>query len=301
MAIRESLGEKIFRVFNYTALSLLGAATFYPFYYVLVQSLNDGRDALKGGLYFLPRVWTLANYMKAFEDPIIVNAFMITLFRTIVGTVLSVLLTAMAAYALARKDLPGRSAISFYFFVTTIFSGGMIPFFIVLRELHLTSTIWIYILPAVYSFFNLIVMRTYFQSSIPFELWESATIDGYNEQKIFFKIYLPLSLPMLATITLFVGVGHWNDWFTGAYYVTDKKLRPAATILQQILSEANFEQSTDVAGNYRRGSSLVSAANTTPESLRMAFVMIITIPIIFIYPFLQRYFVNGIMIGSIKG
>ena len=301
MAIRESLGEKIFRVFNYTALSLLGAATFYPFYYVLVQSLNDGRDALKGGLYFLPRVWTLANYMKAFEDPIIVNAFMITLFRTIVGTVLSVLLTAMAAYALARKDLPGRSAISFYFFVTTIFSGGMIPFFIVLRELHLTSTIWIYILPAVYSFFNLIVMRTYFQSSIPFELWESATIDGYNEQKIFFKIYLPLSLPMLATITLFVGVGHWNDWFTGAYYVTDKKLRPAATILQQILSEANFEQSTDVAGNYRQGSSLVSAANTTPESLRMAFVMIITIPIIFIYPFLQRYFVNGIMIGSIKG
>lgn len=301
MVVKESFGEKLFKAINYSLLTLLGISTFYPFYYVLVQSLNDGKDALKGGLYFFPRVWTLANYTKAFEDPIILNAFGISVFRTIVGTLLSVLLTAMAAYALARKNLVGKSIISFYFFITTIFSGGMIPFFIVLREFRLTSSLWIYILPSIYSFFNLIIMRTYFQSSIPFELWESATVDGCSEQRIFFQIYLPLSLPMLATIVLFVGVGHWNDWFTGAYYVTDKQLRPAATILQQILSEANFEQSTDVAGNYRQNASVSSTANTTPESLRMAFVMIITLPIIFIYPFLQKYFVNGIMIGSVKG
>lgn len=296
MVLKESKGEKIFKVLNYTFLTLFGFSTFYPFFYILILSLNDGYDALKGGLYFWPRVFTLQNYIKAFEDPLIINAFGISLFRTIVGTSLAVLLTALAGYALSRKNLPGRGIITFFFFFTTIFSGGLIPFFILLRSLHLTSSVWIYVLPYLYSFFNIVIMRTYFQT-IPDELRESATIDGCGELGIFFRIFLPLSGPMLATITLFYGVGHWNDWFVGAFFVSDKSLKPAATLLQKILSETNFEQATDT----NRMNFNINRAKTTPEALRMAFLMIITFPIICVYPFLQKYFVKGVMIGSIKG
>ncbi|GMQ62039.1 carbohydrate ABC transporter permease [Vallitalea maricola] len=296
MVEKQSTGGKVFKVLNYTLLSALGFVTFYPFFYILILSLNDGYDALKGGLYFWPRVFTFDNYIKAFEDPLILNAFGVSIFRTVVGTFLCVFLTALAGYALSRKDLPGKGIITFFFFFTTIFTGGLIPFFILLRSLRLTSSIWIYILPYLYQFFNIIIMRTYFQT-IPEELRESATIDGCGELKIFLKIYLPLSLPMIATITLFYGVGHWNDWFVGAFFVSDKKLKPAATILQKILSETNFEQATDTKNmNYN-----ISRAKTTPEALRMAFLMIITLPIVCVYPFLQKYFVKGIMIGSIKG
>lgn len=296
MVIKESTGEKIFKVFNYSFLTGLGFLTFYPFFYILILSLNDGFDSLKGGLYFWPRELTLQNYIKAFEDPLILNAFSISIFRTVVGTFLCVLLTALAGYALARKDLPGRGIITFFFFFTTIFTGGLIPFFILLRSLHLTSSVWIYILPYLYQFFNIIIMRTYFQT-IPNELRESAVIDGCGELKMFFKIFFPLSLPMIATITLFYGVGHWNDWFVGAFFVADKNLKPAATILQKILSETNFEQATDT----NRMNFNINRAKTTPEALRMAFLMITTLPILCVYPFLQKYFIKGIMIGSIKG
>ncbi|WP_105614096.1 carbohydrate ABC transporter permease [Vallitalea okinawensis] len=296
MVLKESIGEKIFKVCNYTFLTFLGFSTFYPFFYILILSFNDGYDALKGGLYFWPRVFTLQNYIKAFEDPLILNAFGISLFRTVVGTFLAVLLTALAGYALARKDLPGRGIITFFFFFTTIFSGGLIPFFILLRSLHLTRSVWIYVLPYLYSFFNIVIMRTYFQT-IPDEMRESAVIDGCGELGIFLKIYLPLSGPMLATITLFYGVGHWNDWFVGAFFVSDKSLKPAATLLQKILSETNFEQATDT----NRMNFNINRAKTTPEALRMAFLMIITFPIICVYPFLQKYFVKGVMIGSVKG
>jgi putative aldouronate transport system permease protein len=212
--------------------------------------------------------------------------------------VLGLFFTALLAYALHIRTLPGRTAIIIYIFITTIFSGGMIPYFLLLRSLGLTKSFYIYVWPSIYSFFNMILVRTYFDGIHP-ELRESAVIDGAGEFRVFLRIYLPISTPVLATVALFIGVGHWNDWFTGAYYVTNQKLMPAATLLRKILQEAAAQQSTKPG--QESATILAAMQNTTPQSLQMAFVMILTMPIIVVYPFLQKYYVKGVMVGSVKG
>ncbi|QNK57720.1 carbohydrate ABC transporter permease [Paenibacillus sp. PAMC21692] len=298
MVYKETLGEKWFTISNYLFLILFGCSTVYLFFYILVLSFNDGVDALKGGIYFWPREFTLANYQTAFGNPNIMSAFRLSVLRAGVGTFLSVLLTSMAAYALLRKDLPGRKYIIFYCFFTTLFSGGIIPLYMLYKEIGLINSIWIYIIPGMYSFFNIIIIRTYFEN-IPHSLSESARMDGAGDLRIFFQIYLPLSKPVLATIALFVAVAHWNDWVTGAFFVNNPDLIPAATLLQKVLAETSFEAN---AMQQSMNSDLMAKAvsNTTPEALRMAFVIIVTIPVLCVYPFLQKYFVQGVMIGSIK-
>ncbi len=296
MRYKKDLGTKTFEIINGFLLICLGVVTLYPFLYFFVLSFNDGMDAMKGGIYLWPRAFTLANYQKAFENADIINAFKISITRTVVGTVCALLLNSMAAYGLSQKNLPGRSVIIFYFFFTTIFHGGTVPFFILMKKMNILNTIWIYILPSLFSFFHIVILRTFFEG-IPKELSEAANIDGCNDGMIFFKIILPLSAPVLATITLFTGVGHWNDWFAGSFYVTRADLRPAATVLQQILTEVSFD--TAKAEQDANGITTVSQT-TTPESLRVTFVMIITLPIILVYPFLQKYFVKGTMVGAIK-
>ncbi len=301
-SIRKNPLQKGFKFFNVSVLSIFGFTTIYPFIYFIILSLNDGQDALKGGIYFLPRVITLENYIKAFENNLILNAFGVSIFRTCVGTIISLILTSTLAYALTKKGLPGRSGIVFFFFFTTLFNGGMIPFYILLRQLGLTKSVWIFVLPFLFNFFNTIIMRTFFDA-IPESLCEAAVIDGCNDIQIYGKIYLPLSLPVLATIALFFGVTHWNDWFTGAVYVTNKNLLPAATLLQQILTEASFESSGGGGQSLGQTNAMMETAksHTTPEALRMTFLIITTLPIVCVYPFLQKYFVNGVMVGSVKG
>ncbi len=298
MFYKETLGEKWFTLCNYIFLTLFGCSTVYLFYYIFVLSFNDGIDALRGGIYFWPREFTLANYETAFGNPNIISAFQLSLLRTGTGTILAVLLTSMAAYALLNKELPGRKYIIFYCFFTTLFSGGIIPLYMLYKQIGLINSIWIYIIPGMYSFFNIIIIRTYFEN-IPYSLSESAKIDGASDLRIFFQIYLPLSKPVLATIALFVAVAHWNDWVTGAFFVNDPNMIPAATLLQKVLAETSFEAN---AMQQSMNSDLMAKAvsNTTPEALRMAFVVIVTVPVICVYPFLQKYFVNGVMIGSIK-
>lgn len=298
MVTRESAGEKVFKVFNYILLTIFALSTLYPFHEALIKSLNDGWDAMKGGLYLLPRVWTLDNYKKAFEDTIIFNAFGVSIFRTVVGTTINVVLTGMAAYALARKDLPGKRFITFFFFLTTIFYGGMIPTYLLLRTLHLTGNIWVYILPNIFAFIYIVFMRSYFET-LPDELRESATLDGCGELRMFMQIYVPLSLPMIATITLFYGVGHWNDWFFGAYYINKPSLKPAATVLYEKLSQMTYQQAVSRPGTQVQVN-ITRPGATTPDSVRMAFLMVITLPIVCIYPFLQKYFVKGITLGAVK-
>lgn len=288
--------QKIFAAFNYTILILFGIVTFYPFWYVLIASFNTGRDFSRGGVFFFPREFTLQNYEMAFKDPRIMDSLFVSIGRTILGTVLSLAVTALLAYALSVKTLPGKTGITFLFFFTTLFSGGMIPYYIQLRNLGLTSSFWLYIWPGLYSFFNLILMRTNF-SNIPEELRESAQLDGAGDIRILTQIYLPISKPVLATLALLIGVGHWNDWFTGAYYQSQQVLKPAATVLQQLLSEAT-KNSSIKAG---QETILTSMTSYTSQSLQMAFVMILTMPIVLVYPFLQKYYVKGMMIGSVKG
>lgn len=294
--IYETRSQKIFKVFNYCILTLFGLSTIYPFYYFFILSFNDGLDAMKGGIYFLPRVFTLDNYFKAFQNPNIINSFSISIFRTVVGTLISLILTSILAYGLTKKDLPFRRGIIFYFFFTTVFSGGLIPFYILLRDLHLTKSIWIYIVPYLFVFLYMIIMRTFFEA-IPIELSEAAIIDGCDDIQIYWKIYLPLSLPVMATIALFYGVMHWNDWFTGVFYVANKKMIPSSTLLQLLMTEATFEESGG-AGHEMMG---LRVSNTTPEALRMTFLVITTLPIVCVYPFFQKFFVKGVMVGSVKG
>lgn len=291
----------IFTALNYLILALVGFSMVYPFIYILAYSLNDGKDSMMGALYFLPRKWTLENYGQVFEDARIWQAYKITLLRTVLGTFLHVALSTLMAYALSKKSLPGRSFFAFYIFLPTIFSAGFIPFFITLQKLHLINTFWVYVIPMLFSFMHIVIIRTFLQG-IPEELEESAHIDGYGDFQIFLRIILPLSGPVLATISLFIGVAHWNDWFTGAYYVSDKDLKPVQTLLQEMLTQAEAFSSSQQRAAQQGGQTVGSSAGgSTPESLRMALLVITVFPILCIYPFLQRYFVKGVMIGSVKG
>ena len=294
--VQQSTGYKIFNVCNVIFLGLLGFATFYPFWYVLIASLNTGRDFMRGGVWLFPREFTFENYVLAFQDKQIFTALEISLFRTVVGVLLGLFLTSMVAYAMIVKTLPGRQFFNFFWYFTTIFGGGMIPYYMLLRTLGLNKSIWLYVIPSLYGFYNFILLRTNF-AAIPYELRESAQIDGAGEMRTFVTIYLPLSKPILATVALFIGVGHWNDWFTGAYYQANVKLYPAATLLQKILSEAT------ATANIKAGQESAAQAITsyTSQSLQMAFVMILTMPIVVVYPFLQKYFVKGAMVGAVKG
>jgi putative aldouronate transport system permease protein len=281
--------------YDYIFLTAFGFITLYPFWYVLVASLNTGRDFVKGGVFFWPREFTLENFTHALEDQRIFASLSVSVVRTVIGVALGLFFTALIAYALSVRTLPGRTFFTFFFYFTTIFSGGMIPYYMLLRDLGLTKSILLYIIPSIYSFFNFLLLRTNFDS-IPLELRESAQLDGAGEARILFQIYLPLSKAILATLALFIGVGHWNDWFTGAYYQSRTELFPAATLLQKLLREA--APSTIKLGQETDLSSMTSYTN---QSLQMAFVMILTMPIVVIYPFLQNYFVKGVMIGSVKG
>ncbi len=297
-------GDNLYYGILYTILGLFCFTTVFPFIYSFVLSFNDGYDSLRGGVYFWPRAFTLENYQMAFAHPQIMTSFQVTVMRTAVTTILSLLVTAMMAYGLTEKKLPGRTAIVFYFFFTTLFSGGLIPTYILYRQLGLINNFWVFVIPGLFSFYNTVIMRTAFEG-IPSALTESARIDGAKEFTIFSRVIIPLSLPVMATIALFVGVGNWNDWFAGAFYIQFKKeLVPASTLLYQLISEASFESSMSATtGQMQMNEQLMmaKATGTTPESLRLTFVIIIVTPILMVYPFLQRFFVKGVMIGSIKG
>lgn len=290
-----SKSQRTFEIFNIIFLSLFGIVSLYPFWYVLVASFNVGSDFVRGGVYFWPRAFTLENYARAFSDPRILDALLISIKRTLLGVVLGLFFTALIAFAVTIKTLPGRTFFTFFFYFTTIFSGGLIPYYLLLVDLGLNRSFWLYVIPSIYSFFNFLLMRTYFQT-IPDEMLESAQMDGAGYGRVLFQIYIPLATPIIATLALFIGVGHWNDWFTGAYFQSRPQLWPAATLLQSLLREAS-------PAAMRAGQETVAETmrTFTPQSLQMAFVMILTMPIVVVYPFLQKYYVKGVMIGAVKG
>ena len=298
--MKKNLSDRITETIILTVLICFALSTLYPFVYFLACSFNTASDTMRGGFIIWPRSFTLDNYKAAFQNDGILQGFKISLIITVLGTAINVILTGMAAYALTFKQMPGRNFIIFLIFIPTVFSGGVVPTYILYRRLQLLTSIWIYILPGLYGFFNIVIIRTFFES-IPIGLSEAAYIDGCSEVRIFFKIILPLSAPIIATMVLFIAVTQWNDWYTGAFYVTRDEIRPAATLLQQILNEADVMSNITSLNEQNIYVSTTDIEKTvTPESLRMTFVMIITLPIVCVYPFLQKYFVKGVMIGSIK-
>ncbi|GLX66994.1 carbohydrate ABC transporter permease [Paenibacillus glycanilyticus] len=276
----------------------LSFVTLYPFWNSLVISFNVGADTALGGITFWPRVFTLENYQVVFKDERLIQAFVISIFRTVVGTFLSILFTSMFAYGLTKKNLIGRKLFMIMCIVTMFFSGGLIPSFILIRSLHLIDTFWVLVVPGIIVVWNLIIFRTFFQE-LPDGLEESAKIDGCNYIRTFFSIIVPISGPVIATLSLFTAVGLWNDWFTASIYINNPHLMPIQTLLNQIInSNAMSEQLSSAGGEASEFVRQLKGVST--KSLVMATMMVTTLPIIMVYPFLQRFFVKGVLIGSMK-
>lgn len=282
----------------YILLTLLAFMTFYPFWNALVISFNSGIDTSMGGVTFWPRDWTLENYGIVFKDERLVTAFLVSISRTVVGTIASIFITALFAYGLSKKELMGRKFYMILCIVTMYFSGGLIPSFLLIRELHLMNTFWVFIIPTLVSVWNMIIFRTFFQG-LPAGLEESAKIDGSGNWGIFFRIVVPLSGPVIATLSLFTAVFHWNDWFGPSIYITNEKLLPIQTMLKQILNSNIVSDQMSQLDSAAQGQ-LAKMRTVTSKSLSMATMMVATIPIIMVYPFVQKYFVKGVLVGSLK-
>lgn len=295
--IKESFGDRLIQWGIYFVLIMLCLVIIVPCMNVLALSFNDGADAAKGGIYFWPRKFTLDNYIEVFRDGKIMKAYGITISRTVIGTSLSLIVTTLAAFALKEADLPGRKIITMLITFTMLFSGGMIPTYIQYKNLNLLNSFWVYVIPGMVGVTNLLMVRTFFES-IPASLEESAKLDGCGFFKTYSQIILPLSKPVIAVVGLYTAVGHWNDWFSGAFYMNSSKMWPVQTVLQQMLSKA-MASSQEVT----TASQAIAQANgmVTSDSLKMAAVVITTVPILCIYPFVQKYFAKGAMIGAVKG
>ena len=272
-------------------VALIAFSMVYPFYYCLVQSFNDGYDAMMGGVYWFPRQFTLNNYRTVFVNPNILQTFATTVLRTIAGTVTSLLFTAMFAYGLSKKVMY-RRLYSVLGLVTMYFGGGLIPTYLLIKSLGMIDSFLVYIIPGIFSFYNALLFIANFRA-IPESVEESALIDGARPIHIFFRIIMPLSTPIIATIALFNGVGHWNDWFTTAIYTKSAWLNTLPMLLKDIINFAANQE--DISQKLR-----VERTNVTIEALRFATMMLAVIPITVSYPFLQKYFVKGMMIGAVK-
>lgn len=286
--------EKIFDKINVVLMIVFCLMIIYPVWNTIVISLNDGTDAMLGGLYWWPRKFSLESYKTVIQTPGIFKAFGITIAKTVVGVVTHVLFTAIVAYGLSKKELVGRKLYLSIGVITMFFGGGLIPSFLLIRNLGLLDNFLVYIIPALFSFFDLIIFQSFFRE-LPASLEESAFIDGANELQIFFKIVLPLSMPVIATIALFNGVYQWNDFFTGIIYINNQDLQPIQTFLYKVIVQSSSGQMLNAMP-----AEVTNLAKTTTESIKLATMVIATLPIVIVYPFLQKYFVKGMLLGSVK-
>lgn len=264
----------------------------YPFWNIFIVSINDANDAMRGGLYLLPRKLSLSSYADILGRSTFQHSILVTVARTLIGTPLAVLVTSALAYVLSCRDLIGRKPLNVLFIFTMYFGGGMVPYYMVLKNLGLLDNFLVFILPNLLSVYNMILVRNYIKS-MPEALFDAARIDGANDLTIFFRLVLPLSKSIIMTIALFVAIGQWNSWFDAYLYTNSQNLKTMQSILVEILNQYQTSDAGAAAAN-RMSQSI------TPDSIRMAATMVTTIPIIMVYPFIQKYFVKGIMLGSVK-
>lgn len=293
MKIKRSGEDRAISLVVGIVMSFVFIITLYPFYYSVVLSFNEGVDALRGGLFFWPRKFTLENYRAVFGIDYIYSAFGVTVLRTLIGTITSVLFTGFFAFAISHKRLMFRKFYITAMIITMYFGGGLIPYYMMLRSLNLMNTFWVYIIPNLLGAFNAILMMNYFQD-IPASLEEAAKLDGANDVRIFLQIIFPVSLPLFATIALYAGVYHWNAWSDSAFFVTDRNLKTLGNVLINLINQTEAAAST-VFGTINQ-----REATYTSLTLRPAAMVICVAPIVVVYPFLQKYFIKGIMLGSVK-
>ena len=294
--IRRTTEDKIVDTVVLLICILVFVVTFYPFWLSIVLAFNEGKDATYGGIYFWPRRFTLDNFEKMFSDITWVKALGVSVARTVAGTILTVFMTTFVSYGLSHKNLIGRKVYMTLFIVAMYLSGGVIPYYMVLRQLHLINTFWVYIIPGMLSLFYVMVSISFLQD-IPQELAESARLDGASELQIFLKIVLPISLPLLATIAIFTAVGHWNNWYDTAFFTQDKNLRTMAYQLMAVINKSSLGQNS----NMDAYAASLANETVTNMSVQLAAMIVAVAPILVVYPFFQRYFVSGLTIGSVKG
>ncbi|ASN04173.1 carbohydrate ABC transporter permease [Virgibacillus necropolis] len=297
--IKETKADKIFNIFNISFLFIALVVVLYPLIYIVSASVSDPSQVNSGEMWLLPKGFTLEGYKLIFENDQIWRGYLNTIFYTVLGTLINLAVTLPAAYALARKDFVGRGFLTGLFVLTMFFSGGLIPTYLLVKDLGLIDTVWAMVLPNAAAVWNIIICRIFFQVTIPTELEESARMDGCSNFKMFMKIVLPLSAPIIAVMALFYGVGHWNGYFNALIYLSDKNLYPLQLVLREIL--VMQEMSSSATNISESMATALHSKEQLAAIIKYGVMIVSTLPIIIVYPFLQRYFVKGVMIGSLKG
>lgn len=298
--MKKSKDIKVFNILSYTLIALVAIICLIPFLMVVVGSFTAEKEIIANGFSFFPKELSLEAYKTALKEPMaILRAYGVTASLTVIGTAIGLFIVAMTAYVLQRKDFKWRNKVSFFFYFTTLFSGGLVPWYILMvKYLGLKDSYLSLLLPPLLSVFNIIIMKSY-MSGIPQALTESAKIDGAGDFTIFMKVILPLVKPALATIGMFIALGYWNDWYNSMLFINNENLYSLQYYLYKIVN--NIEAYKTILAQAGGGTSLGSTINMPSESLKMALTIIVTGPIILVYPFIQKYFVSGITIGAVKG
>ncbi|MBN2981693.1 carbohydrate ABC transporter permease [Cohnella algarum] len=290
--MRLSWPERLFNVFNYSFFTLMGLTTLLPFVNLLAKSLSSENAVVSGRVSLLPIDLQFGTYRFVLQDDAFLNALRVSVTLTLIGTALSLFVTTITAYPLSKPRLRGRKWLLLLFIFTMLFSGGLIPTYLLMHNLNLVNTLPVLFLPAMVNVYNMLIIKNYFEG-LPDSLEESAKIDGAGNLRILFLIYLPLSMPVLATIALFFAVYYWNDYFNAMIYITNPSLKPMQLFLKELLAASS---------DFIRNAAINADAemNTAPQSIQAASILVATVPILIVYPFLQKYFVKGVLVGSVK-
>ncbi|MCT1400498.1 carbohydrate ABC transporter permease [Paenibacillus sp. p3-SID867] len=286
----QTWGNRLFDIINHSILFIVAIVCVLPFVYVLAVSFASPAEVAKGGLILWPKEWSLVSYQYIFSSDTLPRSLLVSIYITIVGTLINLAFTSLMAYPLSKPHLRGRNPILLGVLITMLFSGGMIPTYFVVNGLNLTNTLWSLMIPSAISAFNLIVLKNFFQQ-IPDGLEDSAKIDGCNDLGVLIRIVLPLSLPAMATFGLFYAVAHWNTFFNAILYINDNEKWPIQVLLREIV----------ILAQSRVGDSSFDEMDVQPLTIRMAVIVFATVPILLVYPFLQKHFAKGVMLGSVKG
>ncbi|MGC6586737.1 carbohydrate ABC transporter permease [Paenibacillus sp. FSL W7-1279] len=289
-AAKGDLDSRIFDTINIILLVTFTIIIVVPLWNVVVSSFSSGRSLAEGGFIFWPTEFSLENYQAVFRDANIWNAFFISVAKTVIGVITHVFFCAMVGYGLSKKYVRGRKFYVAMGVVTMFFSGGMIPTYLLIKDLGLLNSFWVYIIPALLSFYDVIILMNFFRN-VPDSLEESAKIDGGGDWRIFLSIFIPLSMPAMATIALFNGVGQWNDFMTTKLYITDQSLYPLQMMLYEIIVQSQTQSMQNIGS---------VAIQTTTKGVQLATIVVTTLPIVVMYPILQKYFISGMMLGAVK-
>ena len=293
MRIKKTRGDMVFDTISVIVGIVMLIIVVYPLYFCVIASFSSPSAVANGEAWFLPKNVTFEGYQRIFEETRIWVGYKNTILYTVVGTAVSILFTIPAAYALSRKDLKGRNFLMLFFVFTMFFSGGLIPTYLTMNDFHLTNTFWVIVLPFSVSVYNLIISRTFFASNIPQELLEASQLDGCSNTRFLLQIVMPLSKAIIAVIALYCAVGQWNQYFTSLVYVRDASLQPLQLVLRNILlqNQALANSSTLATSEVQR----------VADQMKFGIIIVSTVPIMCVYPFIQKYFAQGVMIGSVKG